>query len=56
MGKLNDKVVVVTGSVSAIPGYDSIGSATVREALQKGLRESSSPISTTNWEKPSRKA
>ena len=36
MGKLNDKVVVVTGSVSAIPGYDSIGSATVREALAEG--------------------
>ena len=56
MGKLNDKVVVVTGIGSAIPGYDSIGSATVREALAEGARESSSPISTTNWEKPSQKA
>ena len=30
--------VVVTGSVSAIPGFDSIGSATVREALAEGAR------------------
>ena len=38
MGKLDGKVVVVTGSVSAIPGFDSIGSATVREALAEGAR------------------
>lgn len=38
MGKLDGKVVVVTGSVSAIPGYDSIGSATVREALAEGAK------------------
>ncbi|HHU07267.1 MAG TPA: short-chain dehydrogenase, partial [Clostridiaceae bacterium] len=35
MGKMDGKVVVVTGAVSAIPGYDSIGSATVREALDE---------------------
>lgn len=38
MGKLDGKVVVVSGSVSAIPGFDSIGSATVREALAEGAR------------------
>ena len=38
MGKLDGKVVVVTGSVSAIPGFDSIGSATVREVLAEGAR------------------
>jgi NAD(P)-dependent dehydrogenase (short-subunit alcohol dehydrogenase family) len=38
MGKLDGKVVVVTGSVSAVPGFDSIGSATVREALAEGAR------------------
>ncbi len=38
MGKLDGKVVVVTGSVSAIPGFDSIGSATVREALDEGAK------------------
>ena len=38
MGKLDGKVVVVTGSVSAIPGFDSIGSASVREALAEGAR------------------
>ena len=36
MGKLAGKIVVVTGSVSVIPGFDSIGSATVREALAEG--------------------
>jgi NAD(P)-dependent dehydrogenase (short-subunit alcohol dehydrogenase family) len=36
MGKLTGKVVVVTGAVSVIPGFDSIGSATVREALAEG--------------------
>ncbi|MGI6487588.1 MAG: hypothetical protein ACOX2B_04530 [Syntrophothermaceae bacterium] len=39
MGKLDGKVVVVTGSVSAIPGFDSIGSATVREALAEGAKK-----------------
>lgn len=38
MGKLDGKVVVVSGSVSAIPGFDSIGSATVRETLDEGAR------------------
>ncbi len=38
MGKLDGKVVVVTGAVSAIPGFDSIGSATVREALAEGAK------------------
>lgn len=38
MGKMDGKVVVVTGAVSAIPGYDSIGSATVREALDEGAK------------------
>ena len=38
MGKLDGKVVVVTGSVSAIPGFDSIGSATIREALAEGAK------------------
>jgi len=35
---MDGKVVVVTGAVSAIPGYDSIGSATVREALDEGAK------------------
>ena len=38
MGKMDGKVVVVTGAVSAIPGYNSIGSATVREALDQGAK------------------
>jgi hypothetical protein len=56
MGKLNDKIVVVTGSVSAIPDMIQSDRQRFAKLSPKAQRESSFPTSTTNWARRSPRA